>query len=147
MQTSLQVRSGAADAARMSLRSEFVRASIRSLLLALVVLLWTGAALAYDQDASVHGNYRGQCRRLTKQIKYYDKQVLPMAIARRNQAWEAATNDQIERLWNKRADLCPKYGRERTRIARALDKIRAFNKMLAQAGRAAATYFSGGMLP
>ena len=131
----------------MSLRSELVRASIRSLLLALVVLLWTGAGLAYDQDASVHGNYRGQCRRLTKQIKYYDKQVLPMAIARRNQAWEAATNDQIERLWNKRADLCPKYGRERTRIARALDKIRAFNKMLAQAGRAAATYFSGGVLP
>ncbi len=147
MQTSLQVRPGAADATRMRLRPESVRASIRSLLLALVVLLWTGAALAYDQDASVHGTYRGQCRRLTKQIKYYDKQVLPMAIARRNQAWEAATNDQIERLWNKRADLCPKYGRERTRIARALEKIRAFNKMLAQAGRAAATYFSGGMLP
>ena len=64
MQTSLQVRPGAADAARMPLRAELVRASIRSLLLALVVLLWTGAALAYDQDASVHGNYRGQCRRL-----------------------------------------------------------------------------------
>lgn len=131
----------------MPLRSEFVRASIRSLLLAIVVLLWTGAALGYDQDASVHGNYRGQCRRLTKQIKYYEKQVLPMAIARRNPAWENATNDHLNHLWHKRADLCPKYGRERTRIARALEKIRAFNKVLAQAGRAAATYFSGGMLP
>ena len=146
MQTSLQVRPGAADAARMPLRPELVRASIRSLLLALGVLLWTGSALAYDQDASVHGNYRGQCRRLTKQIKYYEKQVLPMAIEHRNLAWENATNDQIKRLWHKRADLCPKYGRERTRLVRALEKIRAFNAMLAKAGRAAATYFSGGAL-
>lgn len=131
----------------MCLRPELVRASIRSLLLALLVLLWTGSALAYDQDASVHGNYRGQCRRLTKQISYYEKQVLPMAIERGNPAWEDATKDQITRLWHKRADLCPKYGRERTRLARALEKIRQFNALLASAGRAAATYFSGGALP
>lgn len=129
------------------MRPELVRAAIRSLLLASVLSLWAGTGLAYDKDASVHGNYRGQCRRLTKQLAYYEKQVLPMAIERRNLAWENATNAQIKRLWHKRADLCPKYGRERTRLQRASDKIREFNKVIAQAGRAAASYFTGGALP
>ncbi len=132
----------------MRSRPELVRASlIRSLILASLAGLWAGAAGAYDPDAAVHGNYRGQCRRLTKQIEYYDKQVLPMAIRYRNLAWEDATNAQLKRLWNKRADLCPEYGKERARILRALDRIRAFNRMLARAGRAAAQYFSGGALP
>ena len=131
----------------MRVRPELVRASIRSLILALLACLWAGTSAAYDQDASVHGRYRGQCRRLTKQIDYYNKQILPLSIERRNLAWEDATNDQNKRLWNKRADLCPKYGRERTRLRRALDKIRAFNQVIARAGRAAASYFSGGVLP
>lgn len=132
----------------MRSRPELVRASlIRSLILASLVGLWSGSAAAYDPDASVHGRYRGQCRRLTKQIKYYDEQILPLAIRHRNHAWEDATNDQLKRLWNKRADLCPEYGKERARLLRALDRIRAFNKMLARAGRAAAQYFSGGALP
>jgi len=131
----------------MRLRPELVRASIRSLLLAGVVLFAAGAASAYDPDASIHGNYRGQCRRLTKQIAYYEKTILPMAIERRNLTWENATNAQIKRLWNKRADLCPKYGKERARLLVALDKIRQFNKMVAQAGRAAARYFAGGLAP
>lgn len=131
----------------MRLRPELVRGSIRSLILASIVYLWAGASIAYDQDASVHGNYRGQCRRLTKQIDYYNEQILPIAIERGNLAWEDATNDQIKRLWNKRADLCPKYGKDRARLQRALDKIREFNKVIARAGRAAAQYFSGGALP
>jgi len=135
----------------MRVRPAPAKPSIRGLLLAGLALF--GAALAaipagaYDQDASVHGNYRGQCRRLTKQLAYYEKQILPLAIERGDVYWERATNDQIKRLWNKRADLCPKYGRERARLLVALDKIRAFNKMLAQAGRAAARYFTGGLAP
>jgi hypothetical protein len=131
----------------MPLRPELIRASFRSLILASLVGLWAGTAAAYDPDASVHGRYRGQCRRLTKQIDYYEETILPMAIDRRNLAWEDATNDQIKRLWHKRADLCPQYGKERARLQKALDRIRAFTKMLAQAGRAAAQYFSGGALP
>lgn len=128
----------------MALRPETIRRSIRSLLLIGFVCLGASAAHAYDQDASIHGRYRGQCRRLTKQIAYYEKTILPLAKARRNVTWEAATNDHITMLWNKRADLCPKYGRERTRLRIALAKIRAFNQMLAKAGRAAASYFTGG---
>lgn len=137
----------AADAGDMRLRPELVRASVRSLILASIACLWAGTGAAYDQDASVHGNYRGQCRRLTKQIDYYNEQILPIAIERGNLAWENATNDQIKRLWHKRADLCPKYGRDRTRMRRALDRIREVNRILAQAGRAAAQYFTGGALP
>jgi hypothetical protein len=132
----------------MRIRPELVRVPlIRSLILASLVGLWAGAAGAYDPDASIHGKYRGQCRRLTKQIEYYDKQVLPLAIQHRNLAWEDATNAQLKRLWNKRADLCPEYGKERARLLRALDRIRAFNKMIARAGRAAAQYFTGGAMP
>lgn len=131
----------------MPLRPEHARATIRSLIPALLVLLFAGAAAAYDPDASIHGKYRGQCRRLTKQLAYYEKTILPMAIQRGDVAWEDATNDQIKRIWNKRADLCPKYGKERARLLRALDRIRAFNKMLARAGRAAARYFTAGATP
>ncbi|MBY0399753.1 hypothetical protein K2X89_05625 [Myxococcota bacterium] len=131
----------------MPLRPEHAHATIRCLILALFVLLVAGSASAYDPDASVHGNYRGQCRRLTKQLAYYEKTILPMAIQRRNLAWENATNAQIKRIWNKRADLCPKYGKERARLQRIADRIRAFNKMVARAGRAAARYFTAGATP
>ena len=144
MQTCLQVRPGAADAPDMPLRPQTIRRSIRSLLLAGFVLLWAGAPLAWDQDASIHGNYRGQCRRLTKQIAYYQKTILPLSIERDNASWEAATKSHINMLWNKRADLCPKYDRERTRLRRALEKIREINAALAKAGKAAVTYFTGG---
>ena len=40
-----------------------------------------------------------------------------MAIERGNRAWEDATNAQIERLWHRRADLCPEYGAQRTALA------------------------------
>lgn len=129
------------------LRPGASRVWIGCLALTLLVGLGAGSALAYDQDASVHGNYRGQCRRLTKQIEYYEEQILPLAIERGDLAWEDATNEHIKRLWNKRADLCPKYGRERARLLRALDRIRQFNRVVARAGRAAARYFTGGAMP
>ena len=122
----------------------------RRVVLALALVtsaLAAASASAYDPDASVHGNYRGQCRRLTKQIAYYEKQILPLSIQRGDLYWRDATREQIQRLWNKRADLCPKYGRERTRLRRALAKIREFNETLAKAGRAAAKYFTGGAVP
>ena len=96
-------------------------------------------------QASEHGNYRGQCRKLTKQITHYEETVLPMAIQRGNRSWEQATNAQIERLWHRRADLCPEYGAERTLMRKAADQARKVNKVLSAAGRAAAAYFTGGV--
>jgi hypothetical protein len=116
----------------------------------ILVALVLAAALAVPAAATTplagkRGNYRGQCRQLTKQIDHYKGTIRPLAISRRNPKWERATTEQIERLWNRRADLCPAYGSERTLIAKTIDQIRRFNQMIIAAGRAAATYFSGGL--
>ena len=97
-------------------------------------------------EAGARGNYRGQCKRLTRQINHYEHQILPQAVERGNRAWENATNAQIERLWNRRADLCPAYGAERTFMRRMADQNRKFKKMLVAAGRATAAFFSGGVV-
>lgn len=102
-------------------------------------------ALASSPEAGERGRYRAECRRLTKQIDHYENTILPMAIERHNAGWEKATNDQVERLWHRRADLCPKYGAQRTMMAKAADQARKVNKFLVTAGRAAASYFSGGI--
>jgi len=126
------------------IRVQTRRAVLTTLVVALGFVL-TAPAFASSPEAGERGHYRGQCRRLTTQITHYEDTVLPMAIDRGNRAWEDATNAQIERLWHRRADLCPEYGAQRTAMRRAADQIRAFNKMLAAAGRAALTYFTGGM--
>ena len=46
---------------------------------------------------------------------------------------------------NRRADLCPAYGAERTFLVRARDQIRQFNKMVDVASRAAVAFFTGGL--
>lgn len=117
-----------------------------SLLLALTLaILFALPAGATTPLAGERGNYRGQCRQLTKQINHYEYSILPLAIERGNRKWEKATNAQIERLWHRRADLCPAYGAERTMIAKAFDEMRRFNKMMNMAGRAALAFFTGGM--
>ena len=110
-----------------------------------LTLALSTAALATTPLAGKSGNYRGQCRMLTKQINHYDGTILPLAIQRGNRDWERATNAQVERLWHRRADLCPKYGAERTMIAKMQEQTRRFNEMVALAGRAALTYFTGGL--
>ncbi len=124
-----------------------IRASRLGLLLCLVVVFIAPAALGSSPEAGRRGLYRGECRRLTKQIDHYQNTVLPMAAARGNRGWERATEAQIARLWHRRADLCPKYGAERTMLARAAEQARRFNEFLAMAGRAAITFFSGGAVP
>ena len=96
-------------------------------------------------EAGKRGNYRGQCRQLTRQINHFEGDILPLAIARGNRNWERATNEQVARLWHRRADLCPAYGAERTFLAKARDEIRKFNELVALAGRGALAFFTGGL--
>ena len=112
-----------------------------------VALTWMvgGIAVASTPEAGDRGNYRAQCKKLTKQINHYENTVLPMAVERGNENWEQATNAQVERLWHRRADLCPEFGAERTMIAKAAKEAREFQELLVMAGKAAATYFSGGL--
>jgi hypothetical protein len=121
-----------------------------NIVLAIVVLL-LATAMAIPASASKPllagetGNYRGECRKLTKQIDHYERSVLPLAISRGNPKWERATKDQIGRLWHRRADLCPAYDRQRTLLARAAEQVRQFNQMIATAAKGAAAFFSGGL--
>lgn len=114
---------------------------------AVVGLLMAGGASAYSQNASTHGRYRGQCKRLSKQIRFYEKQMLPLAIESKNLAWEDSIHAQITRISNKRADLCPEWGRERARLLKALDQLRTMQKALARAARIAARAFTAGVGP
>ncbi|HPG26056.1 MAG: hypothetical protein H6748_05865 [Spirochaetaceae bacterium] len=122
------------------------RAPRRALVLgtALVLGLLADGHATASPEAGERGHYRGQCRQLTKQIDHYENTVLPMAYQRRNAAWANATRAQIERLWHRRADLCPAYGKDRTLLRRLAEQTRRFNQMLAAAGRAAAAFFTGG---
>ncbi len=114
------------------------------------VVVFLALAMAIPASATTPlagdtGNYRRQCRRLTKQIDHFEGNILPLAVARGNRTWERATNEQIARLWHRRADLCPAYGRERTMLAIAAEEVRRINKMISVAARGAATFFSGGL--
>lgn len=114
---------------------------------AVVGSLIAGGAAAYSQNASEHGRYRGQCKRMSKQIRFYEQQMLPLAISSQNLAWEDSIHAQIERISNKRADLCPEWGRERARLLKALDQLRTMQKALARAARIAARAFTAGIGP
>lgn len=114
-------------------------------LLAVLLFAFAPSASATTPLAGETGNYRGQCRQLTRQIKHYNMTILPLAKARGNQDWERATTDQIKRLWNRRADLCPKYGAQRTLLAKLAEKVQQFNETLSLAARAALAFFTGGL--
>jgi hypothetical protein len=129
----------------MKVRPTTTRSIGLTVCLASLYLSVAPGAFASTPVAMEQGNYRGQCRRLTNQIEHFERTVLPMATKRGNQAWEDSTNAQIERLWHRRADLCPEYDRERTVMRKAADQVRKFNRLVATAARAAATYFSGGL--
>lgn len=115
------------------------------LILVLALAIPVSAGARGSQGASKRGNYRGQCRQLTKQIDHFEGTILPLAIARGNRSWERATNAQVARLWHRRANLCPAYGSERTFILLARDQIRKFNKMVDLATRATVSFFTGGL--
>ncbi len=132
----------------MKLRLEMPKVLTRLVCASVVVFLALAMAIpasATTPLAGDTGNYRGQCRRLTKQIDHFEGNILPLAVARGNRTWERATNEQIARLWHRRADLCPAYGRERTMLAIAAEEVRRINKMISVAARGAATFFSGGL--
>jgi hypothetical protein len=104
--------------------------SARTLGVVLAVLLIAVPMLAVNQP------HRGECRRLTRQIARYERDVR-FADQRDNQLWEDASEDRAEQLSARRVDLCPEY-RKRNPLAEAADFIAA-------AAKAAAPYFIPGM--
>jgi len=99
--------------------------------LVLGLLLWapvTWAGTPAPPPGAAEGAYRGECRRMTRQIAYY-AQVVDMARERDNEAWEEATLQHIGRLTTRRAYLCPqeyadkKYGEALLKLLRLAGKV------------------------
>ena len=73
------------------------------------------------------GAYRGECRRMTRQIAHYAN-VVDLARERGNERWEEATLQHIGRLTERRQYLCPKYadnkaGEELIKLLRLAGKV------------------------
>jgi len=103
--------------------------SARTLGVVLAVLLVAVPMLAVKKP------HRGECRRLTRQIARYERDVR-FADRRDDERWEDASQDRAQQLVTRRADLCPQY-RRRNPLAQAADFIAA-------AAKAAAPYFIPG---
>jgi hypothetical protein len=101
----------------------------RTLGVVLAVLLIAAPLLAVNKP------HRGECRRLTRQIARYERDVR-FADRRDNELWEDASKNRVNQLATRRADLCPQY-RRRNPLAQAADYIAA-------AAKAAAPYFIPG---
>ena len=94
---------------------------------------WPGAALAeepslfeggtkvYEVPPSMVGKHNGECKRITRQIAHY-ADVADMAKERGNDNWYEGTVDQIGRLSERRAQLCPTMYAEKP-IGQELAKI------------------------
>jgi hypothetical protein len=102
----------------------------RTLGVVLAVLLIAVPMLAVNKP------HRAECRRLTRQIMRYERDVR-WADQRDDERWGDASKDRAQQLSTRRADLCPEY-RKRNPLAQAADFIAA-------AAKAAAPYFIPGM--
>ena len=109
----------------------------------LMTILIVVSSTAFAGTPIYRGN-RGDCRRMTKQINHYEHTVLVMAKARHDRHWEAATNNQLDRLKNRRADRCPDYRRQRSMLIAAKAQADRAKAIVAAGAKAAAKYFSGG---
>ncbi len=101
-----------------------------ALLLAITVLLLAPVPV----DAKP---YYGECRRMTRQIAHY-AEVADRARDRDNELWEEATLQQIGRLTERRARLCPEYAKK--------DAGEEVVKALRTAARIAAKLFLMGLI-
>jgi hypothetical protein len=103
--------------------------------LAIAVLLAAFSAPPAFAQAQPH---RRECVKLTNQIERYAGDV-QRARERGNELWERATIEQIERLAERRARLCPEYAQDDQTMKQLVALLRT-------AGRMAVRYFTFGAL-
>ncbi len=115
-----------------------MRLAFVSICVMCAVIVTAGSAHAKVQP-QINQPYRGECRRLTKQMSNLNWAV-EEARRRDNEIWERATAVQIYRMAERRERLCPGWGDE-ARLARARAQFMKFMKM---AGEAALRYFTFG---
>ena len=100
--------------------------------------LFEGGTKTYEVPPSMVGKHNGECKRITRQIAHY-AEVADMAKERGNESWQEGTLDQIGRLSERRAQLCPAIYAEKP-IGQELAKI------LKGAAKIAMKLFTMGML-
>jgi len=89
-----------------------------------------GGVHVYQVPPSMVGRHNGECKRITRQIAHY-ADVADMAKDRGNELWYEGTVDQIGRLTERRAQLCPTLyaqkpiGQELAKILKGAAKIAA----------------------
>ena len=87
-----------------------------------------GTTKSYSVPPSMVGKHNGECKRITRQIEHY-AEVADMAKDRGNDNWYEGTVDQIGRLSERRAQLCPTQyvnkpiGQELAKILKGAAKI------------------------
>jgi len=89
---------------------------------------YEGGSKVYEVPPSMVGQHNGECKRITRQIEHY-ADVADMAKERGNDTWYEGTLDQIGRLSERRAQLCPTLyaqkpiGQELAKILKGAAKI------------------------
>ena len=92
--------------------------------------LFEGGSKTYEVPPSMVGKHNGECKRITRQISHY-ADVADMARDRGDDKWEQGTLDEIGRLSERRAQLCPTLyaqkpiGQELAKILKGAAKIAA----------------------
>jgi hypothetical protein len=102
----------------------------KTLAVVMVLLFCAAPILAANKP------HTGECRKLTKQIARYERDVR-WADHRGNERWEDASQGRVNHLATRRAGLCPQYRRQNP-LAKMYD-------FLATAAKAAAPYFIPGL--
>ena len=97
-----------------------------------------GGSKTYSVPPSMVGKHNGECKRITRQMAHY-ADVADMAKERGNDGWYQGTVDEIGRLSERRAELCPTLYAEKP-IGEELAKI------LKGAAKIAMKLFTMGML-
>lgn len=115
------------------------------LAVALLGLLLLG--LAASAGAEPRKMSKGACGRITRQIAHYEDRVLPMAYDRGDRLWWRSIENQVNRLKNRRADLCPEWGAQRTALQKMADQAETAKRVLGKAAKLAAAYLTGGLAP
>jgi hypothetical protein len=102
----------------------------RALGLGLAVFLIAAPLLAANTA------YRGECKRMTRQMARYDRDA-KWAAQRGDQLWKQASQHRVKQLAARRADLCPQY-KKKNPLVQVAD-------LIAAAAKAAAPYFIPGL--
>lgn len=108
---------------------ERVRGS-RTLCALLAIACIAGPALAANKPHSA------DCKRMTRQIARYERDAR-WADQRDNELWEDASKERVEKLSDRRAEMCPQYRRRNPLVA--------FGEMVAEAAKIAAPYVIPGL--